>query len=355
MKTSTALFFAASSAMISTVMAESETQLQVLNSDQCPSELDFRQNAVLDLSGNRYFNATRRCDEFIEGTNCSCTVREFNLTGLNIICDNKCGFPLPLLGNDCPLDKTKQNAEWNVTSDCEGPGCVVKSISTPHLMDTQIHCEKEDDDSYAPTPTPTPETTQRSCDNGEYAYENKMYCKCPAPVQVKAKQFEVSVCGDATYLLPEGVQPCSGDVSTDAKGMGCPMRNDTAVRHCREEILSYLTGGKTGVCKAPENAKCEKLGSGAWGCVFPGNCNTINTCMEKPKCEGDYQRDADGACKLGENGYPLVTANNTNTYSTKDSPKLTEGVNFKTDSASSAVTVTYMTLVVTITMASIFV
>ena len=311
MKTSTALFYAACSAMISTSMAESEMLLTIKESDECPTALNFSSSRISDSSQNVFFNASRACDEFVEGADCSCLVKDLNVTGMIINCENVCVFP---------------------------------PTPTPTS------------DSYTPTPTPTSETAAPSCDNGEYAYENKMYCKCPAPVQVAAKQFEVSVCGDATYLLPEGVKPCSGDVSTDAAGTGCPMRNDIAVRHCREEIISYLTGGNTGACKAPENAKCEKLASGAWGCVFPGNCNTINTCMEKAKCEGDYERDADGTCKLGENGYPLATANNTNTYKTKDAPKLTEGVNLKTDvnSATSAVAVTYMTLVV-ISMASIFV
>ena len=216
----------------------------------------------------------------------------------------------------------------------------------------------------SPMPTPTkfkkPASAPPSCDlNGGYAYDNKKFCKCPAPVAVVAggEQFEVSVCGDATYLLPENVKPCSGPASADPAGTGCPKKGDMSVKHCREDILSYMTGNKSGKCEAPEDATCEKLGSGAWGCVFPGNCNAVNTCMEKPTCEGEYERDAGGLCILGDNGYPKQTENNTATIKTDQLPKLSEdpvdAVTYK-DSAASAVAVTSLALVATMTMTFIF-
>ena len=210
---------------------------------------------------------------------------------------------------------------------------------------------------------PAPPSSAPSCDlHGGYAYDNKKFCKCPAPVAAVAgvEQFEVSVCGDATYLLPENVQPCSGPASADPAGTGCPKKGDVSVKHCREDILSYMTGNKSGKCKAPEDATCEKLGSGAWGCVFPGNCNTVNTCMEKPTCEGEYERDAAGLCVLGDNGYPKRTENNTATINTDQLPALSDdsaasadAVTLK-DSAASAVAVTSLALVATMAMTFIF-
>ena len=144
---------------------------------------------------------------------------------------------------------------------------------------------------------------------------------------------EVSVCGDATYLLPASVAVCSGPADQEPAGTACPAQGDTTTIACRPEILSYLTGGSTGECKAPEDAQCVQLNTGAWGCVFPGNCNTVNTCTEKPTCAEGYEYNDDGTCKVGENGYPVQSQNSTSLIDTYD---LTE---LRADAESSASTV----------------
>ena len=123
---------------------------------------------------------------------------------------------------------------------------------------------------------------------------------------------EVSVCGDATYLIPASEAACSGPADQDPAGMACPKQGDSTTLACRAEVLSYMTGDETGTCVAPEDAQCVQLNTGAWGCVFPGNCNTVNTCTEEPVCDGgEYEHDEHGACLVGDNGYPVPSDNNT--------------------------------------------
>ena len=145
----------------------------------------------------------------------------------------------------------------------------------------------------APTPTPVPSTkapTNETCT--AYAYDDTRYCKCPAPVK-SLNNYQISVCGDATYelTLAEGELSCSG--TDDAPGgMVCPKKGSQTRMDCRLEIMSYLFGEKSGACVAPEDAVCQKLTTGAWGCVFPGNCNAVNTCTDKVVADDNYQKDA---------------------------------------------------------------
>ena len=204
------------------------------------------------------------------------------------------------------------------TYDCgcpeKTPGPVTSAPETP-TPETQAP------ETLAPE-TPAPETpapeTPRPTPSCTPAYDDYEYCLCPAPTPSPTypEKIEVSVCGDATYLLDHDQVPCSGPVSKDPAGTACPKKGDTTTIACRDEILSYLTGGKTGTCKAPEDATCEKLNTGAWGCVFPGNCNTVNTCLEQPVCTDEYEKDANGTCIILDNGYVKPAANNTALYDT---------------------------------------
>ena len=145
--------------------------------------------------------------------------------------------------------------------------------------------------------------------NCDLAYDSEMVCKCQTPVPAISNPYkiEVSVCGDATYLVDLDVTPCSGDVDNEPIGNVCPKKGDETELACREEVMSYLTGGKTGTCVAPEDATCEKLNTGAWGCVFPGNCNTRNTCLETLPVTENYETNEDGTTKVGANDYPILT------------------------------------------------
>lgn len=193
-------------------------------------------------------------------------------------------------------------------------------------------------ESSAETPAPSPSSTPSGdesdssdvLDQCTRSYDDKNYCLCPPPVVYENYQ-DVSVCGDATYEIPVTEKACSGPISSDPAGTACPKQGDRTTIACRSEILSYLTGIETGAdngeCVAPEDAVCTKLSTGAWGCVFPGNCNTVNTCTNAPTCdiasdEEQYETNDDGTCKVMENGYPAPSENNTALANTAEYTKL---------------------------------
>ena len=73
----------------------------------------------------------------------------------------------------------------------------------------------------------------------------------------------VSVEGDATYCIDGPV--CSGSGDAPA-GVNCPVAGTKASMDCHNNVASFLGDGN---CVAPQDAKCEKIHTGAWGCVFP--------------------------------------------------------------------------------------
>ena len=97
----------------------------------------------------------------------------------------------------------------------------------------------------------------RNTCQGNYAVDNAKYCPCKTPFKtINGSGPEVSVCGDATFVLPASVQVadvCSGDGATPS-GTVCPRKGDKTTLDCRDTILSYLTGsqkGSSGTCVAP--------------------------------------------------------------------------------------------------------
>ncbi|KAG2510625.1 hypothetical protein JM18_008936, partial [Phytophthora kernoviae] len=54
----------------------------------------------------------------------------------------------------------------------------------------------------------------------------------------------------------------SGDLPT---GSLCPVKGDIAVQDCHDTLSSWT---KDGTCVAPADATCEKIKTGAWGCVY---------------------------------------------------------------------------------------
>merc|ERR1712137_25157 len=87
----------------------------------------------------------------------------------------------------------------------------------------------------------------------------------PAPT---SETSDVSVCMDATYTLdvPEN-DLCSGPSNQDPHGTVCPQKGDVASADCYKYLNSYDEYEKK--CIAPEDAQCQKIYTGAWGCVFP--------------------------------------------------------------------------------------
>ena len=151
------------------------------------------------------------------------------------------------------------------------------------------------------TPAPTPPKTV--C---EPSVDNPEYCKCPEPVTLPSGEINMSVCGDATFLIPEGSIPCSG--TTLQHGAVCPKMDDTTNIACDgRNILSFYTGGGTGICKAPSDAQCMLLNTGVYGCVFHGNANTVNKCLDVLPVSPEYQVDDGGMVMVGDNGYPVPT------------------------------------------------
>ncbi|OQR94651.1 mucin-like protein, partial [Achlya hypogyna] len=85
----------------------------------------------------------------------------------------------------------------------------------------------------------------------------------PSTNEVPAGCTQVSVVGDATYCIKGPV--CSGAGVLPA-GSNCPKKGDVAVADCLKALKSYVDAGK---CVAPVDAICQKIPSGAYGCVFP--------------------------------------------------------------------------------------
>ena len=73
---------------------------------------------------------------------------------------------------------------------------------------------------------------------------------------------QVSVVGDATYCIQGPV--CSGSGLMPA-GSLCPKAGDVAIQDCLKSLKSYVEAGK---CVAPVDAVCQKIPSGAWGCLW---------------------------------------------------------------------------------------
>ena len=304
------------------VTAASATSEPLMNGEVCPSGAEW--------DGVEITNCGSNCDAN------QCVVNDFNdpLTTVSCTC-------LPAVGDACyntegiygALGLTIMDNCAVDDCDCEYTEVIPTSGNIGRL---ECGCATNGPDATpAPTTTetPAPSTTEAPTPapyvppypDCERAYDDNDYCICPRPrpYPEDPKMQEVSGCGDATYLLPADVAVCSGPTDKEPAGTACPKQGDTTTIACRSEILSYLTGGSTGECKAPEDAECVQLNTGVWGCVFPGNCNTVNTCTKEPTCNDGYEKNDDGTCKVADNGYPVADKNNkTSLYDTAKLTKL---------------------------------
>lgn len=77
--------------------------------------------------------------------------------------------------------------------------------------------------------------------------------------------LEVSVCGDATYELPEDRGVICASADPVPPGTACPLKGDKASTDCFENLPSY----DAGACVAPEDAVCALVSGKTWGCVLP--------------------------------------------------------------------------------------
>ncbi|KAF0712739.1 Aste57867_4697 [Aphanomyces stellatus] len=81
-------------------------------------------------------------------------------------------------------------------------------------------------------------------------------------IAVAQSTLPVSVVGDATYRVFGPI--CSGAGAIPA-GNKCPVKGDEAIESCLPSLPSFANGK----CVAPVDAVCQKIPSGAWGCVWP--------------------------------------------------------------------------------------
>ncbi|RHY27583.1 hypothetical protein DYB32_006684 [Aphanomyces invadans] len=101
-------------------------------------------------------------------------------------------------------------------------------------------------------------------------YKNQYLSLCEPKQPAKAAEASctnVSVVGDATYCVKGAICGDEGDV--------CPKKGDTAVGDCIPTLTSYV--GATSSCVAPADATCQKIPSGARGCVFGSISATTTT------------------------------------------------------------------------------
>ncbi|RHY09424.1 hypothetical protein DYB36_006189 [Aphanomyces astaci] len=110
------------------------------------------------------------------------------------------------------------------------------------------------------------------CENADFQCNRKNeYLSLCEPKQPKkdasASCTNVSVVGDATYCVQGNICGDQGDV--------CPKKDDLAVGDCIQTLKSFV--GATSKCVAPADAVCQKLPSGARGCVFSSGAAATTT------------------------------------------------------------------------------
>ncbi|KAF0709387.1 hypothetical protein As57867_005931, partial [Aphanomyces stellatus] len=92
---------------------------------------------------------------------------------------------------------------------------------------------------------------------------------------VAQSTLPVSVVGDATYRVFGPI--CSGSGAIPA-GVKCPVKGDEAIESCLPSLRSYSNGK----CVAPVDAACQKIPSGAWGCVWSSDAKTALPTTARP-------------------------------------------------------------------------
>ncbi|KAF0698467.1 Aste57867_10927 [Aphanomyces stellatus] len=89
----------------------------------------------------------------------------------------------------------------------------------------------------------------------------------------------VSVVGDATYCVQGKICGAEGDA--------CPKKGDVAVASCLKTLKSYVDATK---CVAPADATCQKIPSGARGCVFGATTPATTAANKNGKCSTNWSQ-----------------------------------------------------------------
>ncbi|KAL7682182.1 hypothetical protein Plhal304r1_c051g0134791 [Plasmopara halstedii] len=83
----------------------------------------------------------------------------------------------------------------------------------------------------------------------------------------KLSCWAISVEHDATYCIDGPI--CSG-YGLYSTGSLCPVKGDVAIADCHPSLVSYK---KDKSCVLSENATCQVIHTGAWGCVIDHDSN----------------------------------------------------------------------------------
>ncbi len=159
-----------------------------------------------------------------------------------------------------PSAPTETPAPTSSTPSTPAPTSSTPSTPTPcHTTSAPSPCHT--------TSTPTPcsstsgPTTSPITDGPTQVVPTVTPCQSSAAPSPVKDCTEVSVVGDATYCIQGPI--CVGSGLMPA-GNKCPVKGDMAKKDCH----SNLPSASNGQCVAPKDATCQKIPSGAWGCVW---------------------------------------------------------------------------------------
>ncbi|CAK5195008.1 hypothetical protein Ae201684P_013926 [Aphanomyces euteiches] len=147
------------------------------------------------------------------------------------------------------------------------------------------------------TPAPTDATTDAPTDAPSPSSTDGQGDESPAPTV----QYEVSVVGDATYIVND--IPCGGS------GTSCPVAGDKTWKACHSWLESYQSDDEP--CVAPWDGSCEVIGTSdlgepVRGCVW-------NKPTDAPSSSDNLQGDE-----------PSATPDTTSTEAPTETPATTE-------------------------------
>ncbi|KAF0696685.1 Aste57867_12580 [Aphanomyces stellatus] len=125
-------------------------------------------------------------------------------------------------------------------------------------------------------------------------------------IAVAQSTLPVSVVGDATYKVFGPI--CSGAGAIPA-GNKCPIKGDEAIESCLPSLPSFANGK----CVAPVDAVCQKIPSGAWGCVWPSGAKpgppAVTTAFPRPTTLAPNSTNSTNATKTnGTRSNDTITA-----------------------------------------------
>ena len=162
-------------------------------------------------------------------------------------------------GENCPVAGTKasQDCHSALASFLGEGNCVAPQDATCQKIKTGawgcVFADEEESSSYEETEAPA--TEYKKAKHAKKAHHKKHHTK-------NHECTNVSVEGDATYCIDGPI--CSGSGDAPA-GVNCPVAGTKASQDCNSGLDSFLGEGN---CVAPQDATCQKIKTGAWGCVF---------------------------------------------------------------------------------------